>query len=115
MNGHIWDIRWVFPTSPYLIDRTNTIRLATTDPTEHAIFLSTKLSGNLLRRVLTHELGHATMISYGLIPSIRRFVDRSYWIEAEEWICNFIADYGAEVLSIANRILSNSKGDDYNN
>lgn len=105
MNGYIWDIRWVHPDSPYLIDRTNTLRLATTDPEEHAIFLSNKLSGSLLRRVLTHELGHATMISYGLIPSIRHFVDRAHWIEAEEWICNFIADYGAEVLSIAKHIL----------
>lgn len=106
MNGYIWDICWVSPDSPYLIDRTNTLRLATTDPEERAIFLSSKLSGRLLRRVLTHELGHATMISYGLIPSIRHFVNRAHWIEAEEWICNFIADYGAEVLSIVNAILS---------
>lgn len=105
MNDYVWDIRWAPPTSPYLIDRTNTLRLATTDPAEHSIFLSTVLSGDLLRRVLTHELGHATMISYDLIPSIRQFVDRPNWVKAEEWICNFIADYGVEVLSIANEFL----------
>ena len=28
-----------------------------------------------------------------------------YWLEAEEWVCNFIADYGMKIFSIAYNIL----------
>lgn len=105
MNGYIWYVRFVTPNSEYLIDRTNTLRLATTDSKERTIFLSNVLSGDLLRRVLKHELGHVTMISYNLLPQIHYFAKQAYWIDAEEWICNFIADYSGEVLSIVKDIL----------
>lgn len=45
------------------------------------------------------------MISYGLVDDIRRMVRPEYWIEMEEWVCNFIADYGYEIFKIANNIL----------
>lgn len=28
-----------------------------------------------------------------------------YWIEAEEWVCNFIADYGMRIFYIAYQVL----------
>jgi hypothetical protein len=28
-------------------------------------------------------------------------VYKRYWTEAEEWVCNFIADYGSKIFSIA--------------
>lgn len=46
------------------------------------------------------------MFSYGLLPAIHSFVKSQHWLEAEEWVCNFIADYGDEVLAIADHILS---------
>lgn len=106
LNGYLWHICFVDPSSQYLVDRTNTSRLATTDPTRYCVFLSTRLSGSSLRTVLLHELGHCTMFSYVLLPAIHSFVKPQKWIEAEEWVCNFIADYGDEVFAIANDILS---------
>lgn len=105
MNGYLWRIRYVDPYSEYLIDRTGNLRVATTDFNTRCLYLSNELSGDFLRTVLIHELGHVTMISYDLLPIIHGFVKPSRWIEAEEWVCNFIADYGDEVIFIANNIL----------
>ena len=81
------------------------MRLATTDISSHYIFLNDRLEGDLLIRVLLHELGHATMASYGLINDLHRFVKKDYWIEAEEWVCNLIADYGAIIFLSASKTL----------
>lgn len=71
------------------------------------IFMSRSLSGALLIKVLIHELGHCALVSYGLLDDIHKVVKPEYWILAEEWVCNFIADYGAKIFSIAYSILGN--------
>lgn len=109
INGQLWRIRYVNPFDPCLIDRTGERRVATTDPVTRCVYLSKELNGDFLRTVLTHELGHVTMMSYGLLPAIHSFVKPECWIEAEEWVCNFIADYGNEVFEIANHILNLSE------
>ena len=48
-----------------------------------------------LRKVLLHEVCHATMFSYGIhIP-----------IEQEEFICDFVATYGDGVFDIVDNVL----------
>lgn len=106
MNGYLWQVLKVLPDSEYLMDRTGVKRLATTDPNTLCIYLSNKLTGSLLKTVLVHELGHVVMFSYDLIPRIHSFVSPSKWIEAEEWVCNFVADYGDDIFNLANHILS---------
>ena len=69
------------------------------------IYLSDRLRGELLNKVFIHELGHATLFSAGLIADIHRMVRKKYWIEAEEWVCNFIADYGREIFGAAYAVL----------
>lgn len=71
------------------------------------IFMSRSLSGALLMKVLIHELGHCALVSYGLLDDIHKVVKPEYWILAEEWVCNFIADYGAKIFSIAYSVLGN--------
>lgn len=88
-----------------LVDRTGTSTLATTDPTVMRIYISDDLSGQKLETVLIHELGHAALFSYGLLPDIHKAVKRQYWMEAEEWVCNFIADYGMRIFSIAYEVM----------
>lgn len=106
MNGYLWGVRFVHPTDPFLMDRTNELRLATTDPATMTVYLSTELSGELLMRVLTHELGHCCMFSYGLLQELHEIVPPDQWIEAEEWVCNFVADYGREITNLSDRLLS---------
>lgn len=84
-----------------LVDRTNTMTVATTDPETLTVYLSKDLSGDFLIKVLLHELGHCAMYSFGLLDDIHRMVDPKHWIEAEEWVCNFFADYGFKIFSIA--------------
>lgn len=105
MNGYLWRIKFVNPNSPFLVDRTSQLTVATTDPETHRIYLSSDLSGDFLITVLIHELGHCAIFSFNLLDDIHRMVSPEYWIEAEEWVCNFIADYGRSIFSIASSIL----------
>ncbi len=109
MNGYLWRVKFVDPDSPKLVDRTRNLTVATTDPNEFCVYLSKDLKGDFLIRVLIHELAHCTMISFHLIDDIHRTVYREYWMEAEEWVCNFIADYGMQMFKIAYSIVG-----DYN-
>lgn len=108
LNGYLWHVQFVSPNSGVLIDRTGEKRVATTDPDTLCVYLSDRLRGNFLIRVLIHELGHCVMFSYDMLKDIHRMVKRQYWIEAEEWVCNFIADYGLMIFSIARSVI----GDD---
>ena len=99
MNGYVWRICFVDPKSHYLMDRTGNLRVATTDPETRIIFLSNDLSGSFLEKVLIHEIGHCALFSFHLVDDIHRMVRPEYWIEAEEWICNFISDYGQIIYS----------------
>lgn len=105
MNGYLWRVEFVSPDSDLLVDRTGTLTVATTDPTTHRIYLSNTLEGEFLIRVLVHELGHSVMVSYSLLDDIHRMVYPSHWIEAEEWVCNFIANYGWQIFTTAYSIL----------
>lgn len=101
----LWTIEFVSPSSKYLIDRTYRLRLATTDPMTHTIYIADNMSISMTNRVLVHELAHVIMFSYDLLPKIHSVVPRDRWIDAEEWVCNFIADYGYEIFSIAYNIM----------
>lgn len=105
LNGLIWKIRIVNPRSSMLVDRTNTRNIAVTDPVRKTIYVSSALSGESLVVVLIHELGHCAMVSFNLLDDIHRMVRPEYWFEAEEWLCNFLADYGIRLFSIAYELL----------
>lgn len=110
INGIFWRVETADPGSPYLVDRTHQYRLATTDPNTHCVYLSSELMRegmeSMAYRVLIHELGHCVIFSYDLFDDIHAMVKPEYWIDAEEWICNFIADYGTLIFSIAKTVSS---------
>lgn len=107
MNGYDWTISFVPSDSKRLIDRTGDLTVATTDPSTGRIYLAENLYGDFLTRVLIHELGHCAMFSFHLLDSIHSMVKPEYWIEAEEWVCNFLADYGQKIFAIAYEFLGN--------
>lgn len=105
MNGYLWRVYLVEPYNPILVDRTGNLTVATTDPRTLCVYISRELDGMMLTRVLIHELGHCAIFSFDLLDDIHRMVYPEHWFEAEEWICNFIADYGMKIFSIAYNIL----------
>lgn len=101
MNGIPWRVMIVDQNDPRLVDRTNTLTVGTTDPLNHMVYISNAIYGNFFIKVLLHELSHCAMVSFNLIDDIHRMVKPECRIEAEEWICNFMADYGFKIYSSA--------------
>lgn len=105
MGGYVWHVMTVHKNSEYLIDRTGTLTVATTDPVTRTVYLSEALSGEFKHRVIIHELGHCALFSYGLLDDIHRMTKPEYWVEIEELICNIIADYGYRIFEISRSII----------
>lgn len=101
MNGDYWEVRTVKARDPMLVDRTNTLTVATTDPKTKTVYLSEVLQGDFLMTVFIHELAHCALYSFGLLNEIHRMTKPKYWIEMEEFICNFLADFGLRIFKIA--------------
>lgn len=105
VNGYRWDVARVATGDRRLVDRTGRACLATTDPETMTVYLDERLSGDMLHRVLVHEIGHCVIWSYDLFGELHRMVRPEYWVEAEEWVCNFVADYGEMIFDRARRSL----------
>lgn len=105
MNGYLWRVCFVAPNDPMLVDRSGVLTVATTDPSTLCVYISNTLTGGFLTRVLIHELGHCALFSFNLIEDIHRMVYPEMWVEAEEWVCNFIADYGRTIFEAGYSIL----------
>lgn len=105
LNGDTWRIIFVNPDSDLLIDRTHCRTIGTTDPETMTVCISTGLSLDMLQRVLIHEISHCALISFDLLPYIHKIVKPQYWYEVEEWLCNFISDYGLSICNAANSVL----------
>lgn len=101
LNGQKWRVVRVEPNSSALVDRTGRLTVATTEPQSRLICLSKELTGERLTRVAVHEMAHAAMVSFGLLDDVAAFARPEKRIEAEEWCCNLIADYGLTVLRTA--------------
>ena len=107
MNGDLWRVRFVSPNDNVLIDRTGKRTLAVSDYSTMTISIANNLHGELLNRVFIHELGHCVTFTYGLLPERHRMVKKGYWVDAEEFVCNILADYGHFVIGTARDILGN--------
>ena len=101
MNGDLWHVKIVSPYNPKLVDRTGDLKVATTNPVSMCVYLSSHLEGDFFNTVLVHELAHCAMISFDLIDYIHSHVPPEYWIDMEEFMCNFIADYGLKIFRTA--------------
>lgn len=105
VGGDRWIIQPVNPSSLLLVDRTNHQTVATTDPYTHHVYISTSLGGDMLRHVLSHELGHCIMVSYGMLERLHQMTRPEYWVMMEEWVCNFLADFSPVVQTLLHDIL----------
>lgn len=95
INGIFWKIKFVPFNSINLKRSDGAIAPGVTDWNSKCVYLSDTLHDDFLERVICHELTHCICFSWNIsIP-----------IETEEWLCNFMADHGKEVIYLLNDLL----------
>lgn len=96
INGEVWRVRFVPPNHPSLLKPDKTFAIGACDDYSKTIFLSMKLKGSTLKRVLCHEITHAAMFSYNILMSLPQ----------EELVAELVAAFGDEIIRITNLIFS---------
>jgi len=94
INGEIWYIKVTSFNSTVFNMPNGERTVGTCDDINKTIYLSDRLKGTMLKKVICHELVHAAMFSY--------HVELNY--EQEELLANLIATYGEEIVQKTNEI-----------
>lgn len=98
VNGVTWRIARVSSGSACLKRSDGSETVGVTDGNTFTIYISNRLRGAFLRRVMAHELCHVFCMSYNIhMP-----------IEQEEYLADWISLYGAELVYLLDEILSNN-------
>lgn len=99
INNETWYLKFV-PSSHYQLSKLNGEKsIGVCDNKTKTIYLDNRLKGNLLKKVLCHEITHAAMFSYDIELSL----------EQEELLADLIATYGEEILTVTNKIFTKLK------
>lgn len=99
INGIQWEIVWVNSNSDNLRRSDNSITVGVTDWNNKYVYLSNKLRGGFLRKVLAHELCHCFCFSYNVyIP-----------IEEEERLADWVSLYGTELVYLLDDLMQTLK------
>lgn len=96
INGISWKIVFVSSNSDYLRRSDNSITVGMTDWNTKCVYLNNNLRGGFLRKVLAHELCHCFCFSYNVVMQI----------EQEEYLADFIATYGTELIYLLDDLMS---------
>lgn len=97
INGIQWRIVFVPAFSEYLQRADKSYTIGMTDANTNTVYICNKLHGDKLRHVICHETTHAICFSYDIYMPI----------ELEEKLCNFVADYGEEIIYLVEDIIRN--------
>lgn len=97
INGIAWNILYVPTFSHHLRRSDGSYTLGVTDWNDKCVYIADNLYGDKLEHVICHELVHCFMFSYSIHLSI----------EEEEYIANWVATYGTELIYILDDIMSN--------
>lgn len=97
INGIYWDILFVPANSPKLKRSDGSITIGMTDGLRRVVYLNNGLKGRLLDKVMAHELVHCFMFSY----------DINIDIEQEEFIADWVATYGRELIYLLDDLAQN--------
>ena len=94
INNIYWKLAFVSPNFPLLKRLNGQYSIAACDHLTRTIYLNENLKGNLLKKVLCHELTHAAMFSYGVNLSLQQ----------QQLIADLISTYGEEIIYTTNKI-----------
>lgn len=95
VNGINWNIKFVNSLNHNLLNNNGIYTFGVTDNNLKSVFLSDKISGELLYKVLCHELCHVYCFSYGIYLTV----------EEEERLAQFISEYGKSIISDTDYLL----------
>ena len=96
INNIYWKLAFVPPDFPLLQRQNGEFSIGACDNLTRTIYINQFLQGNLLKKVLCHEITHAAMFSYN--------VDLT--IEQEQLVADLISTYGEEIVYITNKIFN---------
>ena len=95
VHGNIWKIQFVNPNSKELLRSDGSSTFGVTDNSVKKIFIADNLSDEMTERVICHEITHVICFENNIsIP-----------LETEEWLCNFMADHGKEIIYLLDDLL----------
>lgn len=94
INNTYWKISFVSPDFPLLRRKSGDYTIGACDNLTRTIYINNTLQGQLLKKVLCHEITHAAMFSYNVILTL----------EQEELIADLISTYGEEIIQTTNKI-----------
>lgn len=94
INGETWYVRFVDSYHSIFLMNNGEYTIGTCDDNTKTIYLANHLKGNLLKKVLSHEIVHSAMFSYNVFLSY----------EQEEILADIIATYGREIIQNANEM-----------
>lgn len=97
VNGNTWKIIYCNPSSKNLMRSNKTYTLGVCDNGEKTIFLSDRLSGKLLDKVLCHELTHVYCFEFNYAIDIA----------TEEIVADFMSLFGRDIIYLADEIMGN--------
>ena len=96
VGNEIWSMVLVNGSDDVLRRSDMTFTLGVTDNNTHCVYIRNDLSFEKFQEVLTHEITHVFAFVYGVdIP-----------IEVEEIVCQFVALYGRDIISTADKLLN---------
>lgn len=96
INNIYWKLAFVAPDFPLLQRMSGEYSIGACDNLTRTIYINETLYGDLLKKVLCHEITHAAMFSYNV----------SLTLEQEEIIADIISTYGDEIIYITNKVFN---------
>lgn len=95
-NNNLWKIEFVDSSADVLLRGDGSRSVAVTDNVSKTVSVSNAIDGDFLRKVICHELTHVFMFEYNIFIKL----------EAEEFICDFVATYGTDIINLTDNIFN---------
>lgn len=99
INNVYWKLAFVNPDFPLLQRLSGEYSIGACDNLTRTIYINNTLQGDLLKKVLCHQITHAAMFSYNVDLSVAQ----------EELVADLISTYGEEIIYITNKIFTKLK------
>lgn len=96
INNVYWKLAFVPSDFPLLQRMNGEYTIGACDNLTRTIYINNTIQGELLKKVLCHQITHAAMFSYNVNLSI----------EQQELIADLISTYGEEIVYITNKIFT---------